>query len=156
MSAQNKFFKKLDHNISKKAAADNLQDDIEAFRKETKHLLVTVEKWFADTPIHCKKWENSLTEHIAPEVIYHIPGMTLINEEKHLHITPLGMYCLGGVKGRLLVSLHMNGEEKKLFECRLNDSRADFDDWALIDCANKKKILPFREDTFFDYIFEFA
>ncbi|PLR39698.1 hypothetical protein CYR55_07460 [Chimaeribacter californicus] len=156
MSAQNKFFKKLAHKNSKKAVANNLHDDIEVFRKETLRLLEIVEKWFRDTPIHCNRWENSLTEHIAPEVIYQIPGMTLINEEKHLHITPLGMYCLGGVKGRLLVSLHMNGEEKNLFECRLNDSRADFDEWGLIDCANKKKIMPLREDTFFDYIFEFA
>jgi len=156
MSAQNKFFKKLDHKKSKKAVTDNLQDDIDVFRKETQRLLETVENWFRDTPIHYNKWETSLTENIVPEAIYQMPGMTLINDDKHLHITPLGMYCLGGVKGRILVSLRVNGEEKNLFECRLNDSRADFDEWALIDCANKKKIMPFREDTFFDYIFEFA
>lgn len=156
MSAQNKFFEKLGNSARKKPGSESLQEDIIFFKKETQRLLNTVEQWFRDTPIQCKTWENSLTEQVAPEVIYQIPGMTLINDDKHLHITPLGMYCLGGVKGRLLVSLRIENAEKKLFECRLNDSRADFDEWALIDCGKKKKVMPFREDTFFEYIYEFA
>ena len=157
MSNKNAFLMKHKENTSKKQQAEEeLTKDIAFYQKETQRLLNTVEHWFHDIPVQYKKWENSLTEHVAPEIIYHVPGMTLINGTKRLLITPMGMYCLGGVKGRLLVSLEMSGETKNLFECRLNDSRTDFDEWAIVDCANRRKITPFNIETFFDFIVEFA
>lgn len=157
MSAKNTFFRKTEENEGKKkASVNNLRADIIFYQQETQRLLDSVERWFSNVPVKYNKGVYSLTEPCAPDVIYHMPAMTFLNNTKHLNIIPLGMYCFGGIKGRLLVSLFVNGNEKKLFECRLNDSRANFDGWAIIDVSNKKKISPFNMNTFFEYIWEFA
>ncbi|QCR38039.1 hypothetical protein C1N62_18025 (plasmid) [Nissabacter sp. SGAir0207] len=151
------FFKHAEENLKRKrSATDGLKEDIDQFRQETQRLLGMVQQWFQNTHIQTEKTENSLIESCAPDVIYHMPAMTLINETKRLHITPRGLYFPGGVRGCVRVSLSINEQERTLFECRLHDSRADFDEWAIIDGSNKKPVVPFTEESFFSHIAEFA
>lgn len=157
MSAKNDFFKKLQENIDEeRAAIEAVKQDIAVFQREIAFLFENIELWFRDTGVECHRKETFLTAGNAPYARYQVQELCLTNGKKSLYIVPQGLYYFGGAKGCLLVSIGNNRSDRKLFELRMQDSRANFENWAIIDHLSPHQVIPFNEENFFRLIYDFS
>jgi len=157
MSAKEAFFKRMRENVEEeKAAVDALKEDIAAFQREIAFLFENIELWFQDSGVRCERKEAFLTAGNAPYVRYQVQELCLTNGKKTLYIVPQGLYYFGGAKGCILVTIGNDRSDRKLFELRMQDSRANFENWAIIDHLKPHHVTPFNEENFFKLIYDFS
>ena len=137
-------------------AMQPLLNDIEYFQEETDKLLNIIEKWFENTSIECYKLEHPLTEGKQKTVCYKVSSLLMINGDKCLHIMPIALYGMSGVKGCLLATLHQPNHATTFFELKLNDRQTNDADWSIIDSLTPERKVPFDEENFFKRILPLA
>ncbi|MBS0969541.1 hypothetical protein CYR40_08505 [Chimaeribacter arupi] len=157
MTAKDDFFKKMRENVEEeRTAIEAVKEDISMFQREIAFLFENIELWFQDSSVRCDRTETFLTAGNAPYARYQVQELRLTNGKKTLFIVPQGLYYFGGAKGCILVSVGNDRSDRKLFELRMQDSRANFENWAIIDHQKPHHVTPFNEENFFRLIYDFS
>ncbi|EMD1658725.1 hypothetical protein QEG60_004661 [Pluralibacter gergoviae] len=113
-SAKSQFLQKLQaHRAAPRPFDNRVQADIATFSQRISALQVSMEAWLEGTGIETEATAETLTDLLAGQASFPVPGIRLRYEERSINITPLFLYG-HGVTGCLAVSLRADGRRTPL------------------------------------------
>ncbi|MGY3857922.1 hypothetical protein [Aeromonas intestinalis] len=155
MSAKDAFFKQVEDNVdAQKAGEMAIQRDLMDFQRETEILLQTIRTWFEGSPVKSK---ISLNPHMMEGKRAEFESLTLENGNKHLTITPEGLYYFG-ITGVLDVTIDNpnRAPRQTKFSIHWKDAISKISGWVIVDNVVPASRVEFNQENFFSRITAFA
>jgi len=95
-SAKSQFLQKLQaHRAAPRPFDSRVQADIATFSQRISALQVSMEAWLDGTGIETEATAETLTDLLAGQASFPVPGIRLRYEERSINITPLFLYGHG-------------------------------------------------------------